>query len=544
VRNASKQPDDLGDVRRKLEELARDGRVDELIELVIELLSRVRDDNTALQARLKATLRQLYGRRSEKVPVDQLALMFDALEDDEVPQTAREAAQEAADDDEDGEVDRPVAPRHWPRRRPLPPELPREQHVIPVPPSQRTCPKCGSEKQCIGHIRSEILEFVPAQFKVIEELREKVACKSCGDGVVAAQTSKPMERGRPGPGLLAHIVVSKGQDSLPIYRQSQIYARAGVSLSPSTLGEWFSFACDVLAPVAELIRTFVLHSHVIRADDTPIRVLDRDHPKGVKRGHLWGYVGVGNLVVFDYTPTWEATGPRAFFEHFDGFVQGDGYAGFKSALGRERGDPIVADERLLGCAMHVRRKFEAAAEAGDARGAIALAYFRKIYRVEKACKKERLSPEQRKARRDAESVPVLEELYEWIHDLHRRLVPDGLLYAAVRYAINQEDKLRRCFTDGRFEIDNGEVERQLRRVALGRKNYLFAGSDRGAERLAVAYTLLGSCHMLEIDPLGYLTDVIDKIQNGWPHRRLDELLPTAYLSTSAAVNAPVDAAAG
>jgi hypothetical protein len=269
---------------------------------------------------------------------------------------------------------------------------------------------------------------------------------------------------------------------------------------------------------------------VIRADDTGLRVLDRSHPKGVKLGHMWGYVSDDNLVAFDYTPTWEAKGPHNFLEGFRGFLQGDGYAGFKAGLTRERGDPIIAEERRLGCAMHIRRKFE---QAADARGAIALAYFRKLYDIERSCKTEGVDFEARKSRRDQLSRPVVDELYRWIHELHPRLVPGTSLHAATRYAINQEPVFRRCFDDGRFEIDNGEVERQLRRIAIGRKNFLFAGSDAGASRLAVAYTLLGSCHMRGIDPLAYLTDVIDKLQNGWPRSQLSELLPDAWKSPTA-----------
>jgi transposase len=525
------QDSDLQDVARKLHELAEEGRTDELIAMVVDLLARVREDNTRLQSRLQTALRQLYGRKSEKISADQLSLFFDDLG----PQTP-EGAQQAADEAEQQTVKQPDAPPQKRRgrkgRNPLPEGLPRETRDVPVPEGLRDCGRCGHEKDSIGVIRSELLEFVPSRFIVIEERREKLACKRCGDGVVSADTEKPMDRGRPGPGLLAHLLVSKGQDSLPLYRQSQIYERCGVSISPSTLGEWFAFACDALVPLWQVLRDHVLSSLVIRADDTGIRVLDRSTPKGVKLGHMWGYVGDGGIVVFDYTPTWEAKGPAQFLEGFDGWLQGDGYAGFKKALERQRDGPIVEEQRRLGCAMHIRRKFEYAAKAGDARGAVALAYFRKLYEVERACKQDDLTPEQRKARRDEKSLPVLNEMYDWIRELHASLVPGDKLHEATRYAINQEDALRRCFDDGRFEIDNGEVERQLRRVALGRKNYLFAGSDKGANRLAVAYTLLGSCHMLGVDPLRYLTDVLDKIQNGWPQARVQELLPTAYVEGS------------
>ena len=263
-----------------------------------------------------------------------------------------------------------------------------------------------------------------------------------------------------------------------------------------------------------------------------MRVLDRDHPKGVKRGHIWAFVGAGEgagLVAFHYAPTWKAVHPAAFLKSFQGYLQGDGYAGYGAMLRDEQSDePLVPDERRLGCGMHIRAKFEKAAKVGDARAAVALAYLKAIYRVEASCKQEGLSSDARHARRQELSIPQVNELYRWIHELHPRLVPKTPLYMATQYALNQEAAWRRCFTDGRFEIDNGEVERQLRRVALGRKNYLFAGSDKGAERLAVAYTVLNSCHMNGVNPLAWAADVIEKLQSGWPQSRLDELLPDAW----------------
>lgn len=534
-RDMAARQDDLDDVRRKLRELAGDGRVDELIEMVVMLLAQVRDDNTALQARLHAALRALYGRKSEKVPAGQLALLFENLGDD-APQGAKQIVDDANEEEEEEEHKR-RPPRRLRQRKGgkgLPSDLPREPAVIEVPEHLRTCRHCGSPKRTIGWATAEVLEFVPAHFKYIDEQREKIACKKCGNGVVVAAGQKPLDRGRPGPGLLAHVAVSKCQDSLPLYRQCQIYERAGVHIPSSTIGDWFAFTALAIEPIAKRIAERVIDSFLIRADDTGIRVLDREHPNGVKLGHMWGYVGDGSMVAFDYTPTWEAKGPLAFLQGFTGYLQGDGYAGFKSGLTREDGEPLVPEERRLGCGMHIRRKFEPPAKAGDARAAIALAYFRRIYDVERACKDDELDPGQRKERRDELSLPIVDELYGWVHSVHRNLIPGDALYKATLYAINQEAVWRRCFSDGRFEIDNGEIERQLRRVALGRKNFLFAGSDKGAHRLATVYTVLGTCHMHGVDPLAYLTDVIAKLQNDWPMSRLDELLPDVWTPPSRA----------
>lgn len=544
-------PADLADVRRKLEQLAADGQVPALIELVIGLLVQLRDKNTALSARLASALRELYGRKSQKVSTEQLMLLFAEL-GAQMPQGATdstpssEPGTEAPAQPEQGLVPQPPEPPKPPRgrrgRAPLPAHLPRETRVVPVPEAERKCPQCGADKKCIGHRTSEVLEFVPAQFRVIEEQREKLACPRCPEqGVTTADSEKVMDRGRPGPGLLASIIVEKFEDAMPLYRQAQQYARFGVSLSPSTLGEWSAFALDVLAPVAKRIQERVLGACYLRADDTGMRVLDQDHPAGVKRGHIWAFVGA-ELVAFLYAPDWRAKHPAAQLQGFTGYLQGDGYAGYGAMLrGDDGGEVIVPEERRLGCGMHIRAKFEKAAKGGDTRAAVALAYFKAIYRIEAACKAEALSAEARLTRRQELSLPVLEELYEWIHELHLRLVPSTPLYVATLYAINQEAAWRRCFTDGRFEIDNGEVERRIRCVALGRKNYLFAGSDKGAERLAVGYTVFGSCRMHGVNPLAWATDVIGKLQAGWSRERLDELLPDAWARASLAAPAADDA---
>jgi transposase len=531
--------EDLADIRRKLEQLASNGRTDELIEIVLALLARARETNTALAVRLQNALRALYGRKSAKVGVDQLALLFAELGKDLAPagsdatESPPSEAAESHKPDASGEVPQPPEPPKPPRgrggRSPLPPNLPRQEQIVQLPEAARTCSQCGANKTCIGHVESEVLEFVPAQFCVIVEKREKLVCPTCvEEGVVTAPSEKVMDRGRPGPGLLAHITVKKSQDSMPLYRQTQEYERYGVSLSPSTLGDWSAFALDVMRPVADRIAVHVVRSGYIRGDDTGLKVLDRDHPEGVKRGHVWAFVGAG-LVAFHYAPNWKAEHPAGFLRDFKGYLQGDGYAGYAAMLrDDDTGELVVPDARRLGCGMHIRAKFESATKTGDARAAVAIRYFQNLYRVEASCKNEGLSAEQRKARRDELSLPVVDELYAWIHELHLRLVPKSPIFVATQYAINQEDAWRRCFTDGRFEIDNGEVERQLRRVATGRKNYLFAGSDKGAERLAVAYTVFGSCHMHGVDPWAWATDVIRKLQSGWPMSRLDELLPNVW----------------
>lgn len=545
-------PSDLADVRRLLEQLAVEGRVDELIELVVTLLAEMRDKNTALAVRLGKALRQLYGRKSEKISSEQLALLFKKLGDD-APSDAAAATDTPQVSDPQASPDQPAPPVPPPpappkRRRggrtPLPAHLPRETRVVPVPEAERTCAICGAEKKCVGHYTSEILDFVPAQFRIIEERREKLECAHCPEQAVTAISEKVMDRGRPGPGLLAMLLVEKFDDSMPLYRQAQQYARFGVSLSTSTLGDWSAFALDVLEPVAELIRGRVFDAFYIRTDDTGMRVLDRDHPNGVKRGHIWGFVGAG-LVYFFYAPDWKAKHPAVLLDGFTGHLQGDAYAGY-SAMLRKGNDntPVVPEERLIGCGMHIRSKFEKVVRAGDARGAVVLKFFKDIYQIEADCKAEGVSPDERLARRQKLSLPIVDKMYKWIRDIHESAVPNTPIFAATQYALNQEKAWRLCFTDGRFEIDNGEIERQIRRIAVGRKNYLFAGSDKGAERLAIGYTVFGSCRMHDVNSFEWARDVISKLQAGWPRSRLDELVPDVWAQQQREAAAARSIAAG
>lgn len=557
-----KLPEDLQQVRATLAAMLADGQHEQLLAVVLALLQQVREKNTGLEQQLAKALRALYGRKSEKVSRDQLTLLFEQLglgpdgqplppdePSSEPADSPPESGERAGPDAGPGPPAPPAPPKGKRGRKPLPEHLPRRKTRVPVPDAERVCERCGGPKACIGHLVSQVLEFVPGHFEVIEEEREKLACRACGDGVVIADSEKIMDRGRPGPGLLADLIVGKFADSLPLYRQGQRYARLGVELSASTLNDWNAFALDVLRPLAKRIEQRALLDSYLRVDDTGLRVLDRKHPEGVKKGHIWVYFG-GGFVFFRYTQSWEAqdkggvTGGGKAQEtcatvlgSYPGFVQGDGYKGYEAALRSHPGQPkLVPEERRLGCMMHARRKFEEAAESHDARAAFALMWIKKLYQVEadaKARAQERgLSVDEhhavRHALRQQTSLPILAAWRAWLDDIRPTLLPKTPLAVAVTYSVNQWDRLVRCFTEGRFEIDNGEAERQLKIVALGRKNYLFGGSDAGAERIGIAYTVLGSCRMYAVNPSKYLPDVIEKLQGGWPMDRLDELLPDAW----------------
>ena len=294
--------------------------------------------------------------------------------------------------------------------------------------------------------------------------------------------------------------------------------------------EWLAFGIAVLRPIAWEIKRRVFRSPYIFLDDTTLRVQDRKDPRGIRKGRLWCAVASDTpYVAFVYKPDWCAKHAADFLRGYQGFVHGDGYAGYAASLGPPGSEELVVPhDRRLGCGMHVRRKFESASEGGEVRALVALAYFRKLYAIEATCKDEGLSADARLERRRALSLPVLQELYAWIEQLHPNVVPGTPLHKATTYALNQREYFERCFTDGRFEIDNGEAERQIRPLKLGEKNYLFASSENGATDIADARTIINTCKRAGVDPLAYATDVITKLQRGWPKRRIEELLPDRW----------------
>jgi len=515
---------DIDEVRQLLKGLGSDGRFDEAVDLVISLLENLRDKNSRLELRLRKLLRDKYGRKGEGISTEQLSLLLGELS--------------AAGGEEPGSDDGAVVPLDLPPekkekkkrkvtphgRRRLSEDLEREEIELPVEGPDRVCVRCGQEKERIGHDRSEVLEFVPAHFKVLVYLREKLACKKCGDGVVvAAAADKVIERGLPGPGLLAQVVVDKYADHLPLNRQAKRYGRLGVDLPRSTLSDWNGAAADLLGPVAQLIRQRVLDAYLLGADGTHLKVLDKRHEANIKRGSLWCYVGDGVHACFDYTPNEKKEGPQSFLRDRVGYIQADADPKLNDLF---KGPEAKAIE--VGCWMHDRRYWVEALDAGDLRAAHPLEIIKKLYKVEKEARKQRAGPDAIKRMRQKRSMPLLIELGKWIAKTWDGERPTSPLAEAMGYTLRQWEALKRYTEDGRLPIDNGGVERAIRTVALGRRNYLFAGSDTGAERAAIAYTILGSCALVGIDPWAYLRDVFAKLASGWPMSRIEELLPSVW----------------
>jgi transposase len=524
----SSNSSDIDGIRSLLVSLLEEGKDTEVVELVVSILHQLKNDNARLQLRLAKLLHERLGRRSEKISTAQLRLFLE--------EAVRDSQDEGADGPADAELPSPL-PRlkktsKRTGRRPLPADLPREEVVLEPPADQKVCPEHGA-KVCIGYERSEVLEFVPASFKVIVHARPKYACRPCeGRVVIAPPASKPIESGLPGFGLLADVVVKKYADHAPLHRMRGIYRRHGVDLPVSTLAHWVAVAADALEPIARAIRRETLTAHVVQADDTGLRVLDPAKKGGSKRGHMWCYVGDRSWVTYDYTPTWEAEGPCTFLAARRGWIQADAYKGYDRLF---KGSEATAVE--VGCFAHARRYFFEALET-DRRAAVAIHYIGQLYGVEHEATEKRLDPDGRLALRREKSKPILEALGKWVKETMPAAPPKSPLGQGLTYTVNQWAALGKFLEDGRLELDNNACERALRTIAVGRKNWLFAGSDEGAKRAAVIYTVFGTCRVNGIDPWAYMKDVLEKLAEGWLQSRVAELLPPNWAKPTAA--APPD----
>lgn len=460
--------------------------------------------------------RMQFGRKSEKLArqIEQLELRLEELESngsEPEPKTPEPP---------------PIIPSSTPRAarptgRALPAHLPREtrQHK----PKETVCPQCQGELRKLGEDVAEVLEYVPASFRVIRHVRTKLSCTQCDCIVEAEAPSRPIERGIAGPGLLAHVLVSKYADHLPLYRQSEIYARQGVELERSTMADWVGGCSKLLDPLVEVLRRYVMSADKLHADDTPVPVLAPGQGK-TKTGRLWTYVRddrpAGNqaapAVWFAYSPDRKGEHPAKHLEKFRGILQADAYAGFNQ---------LYLSGLILwaACWSHCRRHFydlEQAHASPVAREA--LLRIGALFAIEEKIRGK--PPDERRAVRQAESKPLLDSLRQWFETTLSKLSRKSETTAAIRYALSRWDALLRFVDDGRIEMDNNAAERSLRGVALGRKNYLFAGSDAGGERAAAIYSLIGSAELNGLDPEAYLREVLTRIPDH-PINRIEELLP-------------------
>ncbi len=525
---------DLGSVREQLRAMQTEGRHDELLEIVFAMLETLQRKNSELELEKLRLLRKHLGKTSEKTSKEQLELLLSLLPESERPAEDAAASDEViappATEPLAGASDEhaPKTKRKGHGRKPLPSDLPRVPVPHLVPESERRCEVCTAEKKCIGHETSEVLNFIPASFVIEEHKREKLACQTCPENgvVVAAAPDKVIEKGRPGPELLAQIVVSKYEDKNPLSRQKAIFERFGVSIPVSTMVDWVAAVADALTPLAHEIKRRALLAHVLATDDTGLKVLDEKAPGGSKRGHMWFYVGDATWCSVQYTPDWKKEGPGAVLRDRVGWLQADAYAGFDHVFDLGRAIEV-------GCWAHARRSFAEIAHAGDPRAAIFLTYVQKLYEIERRATEDAVDHEERRRRREEQAKPVLATIGKWCADMYNTEPPKNALPKAIAYVVNQWKALNRYVEDGRLPIDNTMVERALRGIATGRKNFLFAGSDAGAERAATIYTLLATCKLNGVSPFAYIADVLRKLEmERFPKSRLHELLPPMWRETA------------
>jgi transposase len=488
-------------------------------------LARAQDANERLRETLRQLRRAQFGRKSEKLDPDQLSLAMEeteqAIAENEAQPGAPDATLKAS----------PRKPRSV-NRGALPSHLPREEMVIE--PEDKSCPCCGAAMHVMGEDRSERLDVIPAQFKVIVTRRPKYACRACEGAVVQAPApARLIEAGIPTETLIAHVLVSKYADHLPLYRQAQIYARQGVDLDRSTLADWVGRAAALLAPLQARLFEILKASPKLFADETRCPVLDPGR-KRVKLGQLWAYArddrpwGGGDPpgVVYCYAPGRGTEHVQSHLTGFSGILQVDGYAAYKELVTtREPSAPIV----LAFCWTHLRRRFYEIAAGGNAPLAEdALRQIAALYRIEDSIRGQ--SAAARLKVRQAKTRPLLDQLKSWLEKTLPLVPGRSKMAEAIRYALRHWDGLILFAGDGRIEMDTNTVERAIRPIALNRKNALFAGHDRGAVHWGIVASLVETCKLNAADPQAYLVDVLSRLVNGWPMRQIDDLLPWAFAS--------------
>ncbi len=503
-----------------------------MIAELIRALRTERRDRAALQQRLDALLRRYYAPR----PADpNQPLLFPP--GDDVPEPTAATPPNDEQPKQRGKTNRPHG-----RRRPAG-ELRREVRRYPLSEAERLCPTCHQQRQEIGVETSCQYDYKPAEVFVIEHQRVKYACKCCeGQVAIAAKPAQPIDRGLPGPGLGAQLIVDKYQDHIPLYRSEARFARLGFTLPRSTACDWMAAFAHGLMPLYLLFVQHILASKVLHTDDTTVPV--RDETQTTRRyGRLWVYIGDAAHpgVVFDYTPTHEARdGPATFLKDFQGFLQADAYSGYDGVYTGSQGDIVE-----VACWAHARKKFHDAQDTDPERALAAKAWIRKLYDVEDEAKAEigRLELTGAEAAavflrlRQEKSVPLLTSLGQWLVAQKEQVLPKSPIAGAIGYVLNQWEALNRYTSDGDLHIDNNISERTLKLIGIGRNNWLFVGSDAGGKTAAVLFSFTATCKHLGIDTFAYLRDVLTRLPTQ-PAERLEELLPHRWQAARQAATAP------
>jgi len=491
-----------------------------LKQMVLTLLGQIDD----LNGQLYYLKRQLFGKKSEKLDPAQ-RLLFESLYDQVKSKIDQQKPSKAKT------IKKRRNTNHK-GRNPLPRDLPREIIEIEPPEEEKVCPVCNNDKQRIGSEETEKLEYVPASFYVKKYVRYKYACKECESHISIGQLP-PMaiDKGIPGEGLLAHIITSKYCDHNPLNRLEGILKRHGVDINVSTMCDWVGKSADLLEPLVKRMHEKILQSPKINTDDTPIPVKSKKRRGSTYKGYLWVYVDDKHNVVFDFTPTRSREGPLKFLGKYSGYVQADAYSGYDEFFRK-------SDATEVGCNAHARRKFDYALDTDPVRAARMLVLWGRLYDIERKAKDENYSSAQLLEARQKQAKPILAEIKAVLDEYKNQVLPKSPIGKAITYSLNQWDALNRYVDDPMLEIDNNLSERILRMVVIGRKNYMFAGSEAGAWRAAIIYSLVASCKLNEIDPFRYFRDVLARVSTH-PAAKIDELLPSEWKKLSTESDADV-----
>jgi transposase len=488
------------------------------------MLIAERARNERLAQIIKELQRHRFGRRAETLPEDQMLLALEDVEQSE--------AITAAETEDKSPAERETATRKRRMNRgSLPAHLPCFEIIVDI--EDKACPCCKGQLHRIGEDVAKRLDIMPARFRVLVTRRPKYACRACEEVVVQAPApARLIEGGIPTEATVAHVLVSKYADHLPLYRQAQIYSRQGIDLDRSTLADWVGRAAFHLRPVHERLLAHIRSSTKIFADETTAPVLDPGRGR-TKTGQLWAYARDDRpwggsdppAVAYVYAPDRKAERPKAHLAGFNGVLQVDGYAGYRALAGKN-------DVQLAFCWAHVRRKFYELAAAGPAPIASeALQRIAAFYEIEKDNRGR--GADERRAVRQEKTRPLIAALEPWLREKLALISQKTKLAEAIRYALSRWEGLTRFIDDGRVEIDSNVVERSIRPIALNRKNALFAGSDGGGENWATIASLVETCKLNEIDPQAWFTDTLTKIVNGHPNAKIDDLMPWAFASQPA-----------
>ena len=492
----------------------------------------------SLQHQLQQLLRRLFGRSAEKIDPQQL-LLFEKVLNELAPPVITAPVEPPT------ESSKPAGNGHGRRR--LPANLPREKVIHDLPEEEKPCPCCGKMRHVIGQEISEQLDFVPAKITVIEHVRIKYACRSCeekaaegGPQITTAEKPlAPIEKGLAAPGLLAYVMVSKYGDHLPMHRLESILQRHGIQIARSTMCDWAAQCAAALSPLYQLMVQYVLASKVIHTDDTPVDVLDRTLDQ-TRTGRFWVYLGdtAHPFTVFTYTPSRSRDGPHQFLAGWGKeqrvYLQADAFGGYDGIYAGQAGGAVTE----VACWAHARRKFYDARNSDAVASTQALAYIRLLYDVEDEAKESAEQADtnlvsERLRLRQQFAVPRLEQFKAWLQSQQAEhggpVLPKSPMGQAIAYAVNQWNALCVYTTDGDLNIDNNAAENALRRVAVGRKNWLFCGSDNGGVTAAVLFSLIATCQRHKVNPFDYLRDVLTRIA-AMPISQLDQLLPNRWIT--------------